>query len=99
MKVYWKVKRLAKAQGLTMSKLGFISQVHRQSLYPFWNGTAQQIWLKTLVRVAKALKVEPCDLFEFYDDGNDDYLEISAMREEIIPEDSTEKKVDIRTFR
>jgi DNA-binding Xre family transcriptional regulator len=99
MKIYWKVKRLAKAQGFTMTKLADVSQVHRQSLSPFWNGTAEQIWLRTLIRLAKALNVQPCDLFEFYDDGNTDYLEISAMAEEVIPEEPKETRVDIRTFR
>lgn len=99
MKVYWKVKRIAKGQGLTISKLAALSHVPRQSLYPFWNGTPEQIWFRTLVRLAKALKVEPCDLFEFHDDGNDDWIEISAMKEEVIPEIPKETRVDIRTFR
>jgi DNA-binding Xre family transcriptional regulator len=99
MKIYWKVKMLSKKQGLTMSKLAFVSQVHRQSLYPFWNGTAEQIWFRTLVRVAKALKVEPCDLFEFHDDGNDDWLEIAAIPEEVVPDVPKETRVDIRTVR
>lgn len=60
----WNVASLALAQGITNpSRLAIRLHMGRQGLYAIWNGTAGQVAIAMLGRLAHLFQVEPGDWF------------------------------------
>jgi DNA-binding Xre family transcriptional regulator len=56
------IKEVATKQGLNQTQLQKMSGVTAQLLSRYWNNNVQRIELEQLVKIARALHVEPGDL-------------------------------------
>jgi DNA-binding Xre family transcriptional regulator/Holliday junction resolvase-like predicted endonuclease len=60
----WNIAALAQLQGISNApQLAFKVEMNRQGLYGIWNGTAAQVSLEILGRLAWALRASPGDWF------------------------------------
>lgn len=59
-----RVKEIAEVQGLNRNKLQLKSGVTLPLLTRYWNNTTTEVKLDALEKIAKALGVEPGELFE-----------------------------------
>jgi len=66
------VKELAEKQGLNRNKLQLMSGVTLPLLTRYWNNTTSEVRLDALEKIAKALGVEPGELFEEVSDEDTD---------------------------
>jgi len=62
-KLSHRIEELRKKKGLTQEKLAEIAGLHRSYFWDIEQG--RNISIKTAYKIAKALEVEFCDLFDF----------------------------------
>ncbi len=60
---YLRVRELAEQQGLNITTLGRRAELAYGTTFALWHGSVQQLNMKTLDRVARALGVRVADLF------------------------------------
>ncbi len=63
-----KVKEVAMSKGISKTKLSRISDTNYGTLNAIWNGRTNDILLTTLLRIARALKVDHTALYTIEDD-------------------------------
>jgi transcriptional regulator with XRE-family HTH domain len=64
MKVRLKVREIAEERGYTAGRLGRKAGLSNAAMYSIWNGITTDPGINTLARIARAIGVKACDLFE-----------------------------------
>lgn len=59
-----RVREIAEAQGMSMSRLARLADVHYKTVQHIWRDPSAGVNWKTLDKIARALKVSTSDLFE-----------------------------------
>jgi DNA-binding Xre family transcriptional regulator len=59
-----KVKEIAKAKAISMSKLSRLSDVSYDTIQQIYHTPFKDVNLSTLEKLAEALEIDVCDLFE-----------------------------------
>jgi DNA-binding Xre family transcriptional regulator len=68
----WNIREVAEAHGLNMQHLVWASAIFPHSLMPIWRGVQQFVFVETLSKLARALDLDPGDLFEWKEMGDED---------------------------
>ncbi len=64
--IRWNVQQVARSKGYDNARrLGLDCGIYPASIVPIWNGTAQQIALRTLEKLCEGLQVPPWELLSF----------------------------------
>lgn len=58
-----RIKEVATAKGIKQSRLQIIAELTPASLSRYWNNKTTSVDLRIIGKIAKALKVEPGELF------------------------------------
>lgn len=66
-----RIKEAAKEKGLNQSQLQIKAGVTPQLLNRYWHNHTQSVAFEQLEKIAKALDVDPGDLIEVTDDGDE----------------------------
>ena len=69
MAIRLRVREIAEAQGISLSKLSRIADVNYKTVQTMWRHPEHGFNTKSLERIAKALGVRVSDLFEEVPDG------------------------------
>lgn len=74
MRIQLKVRETAEGKGLNASQLARKANLSNRAVYDIWNGVTGDPGVRTLARIARALNVDTCELFEVvggdvYDDN------------------------------
>lgn len=63
-KLGYRINQIRKEKGLTQEQLAYKSDVERAKISRIENGN-EDFYFKTLLKIAEALEVKPCDLLDF----------------------------------
>jgi DNA-binding Xre family transcriptional regulator len=66
-----RIREIAEARGINMSKLSRMSDVNYNTIRGIWDDPNRDIAVTTLEKIAKALRVDVSELYEIVPDDSD----------------------------
>jgi transcriptional regulator with XRE-family HTH domain len=97
MTTYLRVRELSEQQGLNITTLGRRAELAYGTAHALWHGSQQQLNIRTLDRVARALRVTVSDLFGDTEEDADDvaaYDAAMAADEDVLPLDQAIAEIE-----
>jgi DNA-binding Xre family transcriptional regulator len=63
-----KVRQIAESRSLSRTRLARLADIQYDTVNGIWNNDQRDVSLTTLVKLARALHIDVCELFEVADD-------------------------------